>query len=52
MTRNTLTVRVESNDEFFDRALEAAAKADAGELTDDHTGLASHFQTRLHLHVF
>ncbi|ELY31738.1 hypothetical protein C498_09916 [Haloferax volcanii DS2] len=40
MTRNTLTVRVESNDEFFDRALEAAAKADAGELTDDHTGVS------------
>ncbi|EMA07939.1 MULTISPECIES: HVO_A0114 family putative DNA-binding protein [Haloferax] len=40
MTENTLTVRVESNDEFFDRALEAAAKADAGELTDDHTGVS------------
>ncbi|REA00891.1 hypothetical protein DEQ92_18965 [Haloferax sp. Atlit-6N] len=40
MTENTLTVRVESNDEFFDRALEAAAKTDAGELTGDHTGVS------------
>ncbi|WP_115891653.1 winged helix DNA-binding protein [Haloferax sp. Atlit-48N] len=47
MTRNTLTVRVESNDEFFDRALEAAAKADAGELTDDHTGVSLPDETAL-----
>ncbi|ELZ80829.1 hypothetical protein C455_05192 [Haloferax larsenii JCM 13917] len=40
MPKNTLTVRIESNDEFFDRAFEAAAKADAGELTDDHYGVS------------
>ncbi|RDZ39550.1 hypothetical protein C5B91_19485 [Haloferax sp. Atlit-10N] len=47
MTENTLTVRVESSDEFFDRALEAAAKVDAGELTDGHTGVSLQDETTL-----
>jgi predicted transcriptional regulator len=40
MPNKTLTVRVESSDEFFDRALNAAAEADAGEMSDDYYGVS------------
>ncbi len=40
MPEKVLTVRVESNNEFFDRALEAAANADASEMTNNQYGVS------------
>ncbi|MFC6823773.1 winged helix DNA-binding protein [Halopelagius fulvigenes] len=35
MTNTTLTIRVESDEEFFDRALSGGCDADAGEMGED-----------------
>ncbi|QIB73893.1 winged helix DNA-binding protein [Halogeometricum borinquense] len=40
MPEKVLTVRVESNNEFFDRALEAAANAGASEMTNNQYGVS------------